>query len=134
MKIRTLAAAALAATGFFFATQCLAQPYAGFSVGQADVDESMVIPALIDPGGNVDGKDGAFKLFGGYQFNRNFALEAAFVDLGDGCYSGNFTGTPPLTGPVTGRSEERRVGKEWRSRWAPQHEEKKVAEGGTWTA
>lgn len=102
MKIRTLAAAALAATGFFFATQCLAQPYGGFSVGQADVDESMVIPALIDPGGNVDGKDGAFKLFGGYQFNRNVALEAAFVDLGDVSYSGNFTGTPPLTGPVTG--------------------------------
>lgn len=82
--------------GWILSGSALAQPYIGFSAGQADVDESMVIPGLIDPGpdARVDGKDGAFKLFGGYQFNQNFALEAALVDLGDVSYSGFFTGTP----------------------------------------
>ena len=79
-----------------------AQPYVGFGIGQADVGEDLIVPELLDPGGRVDGKDGAFKLFGGYQFNRNFALEAAIVDLGDMTYSGNFTGTAPLSGSVTG--------------------------------
>ena len=102
MDCRRLVIATLAAASGFFSAQCLAQPYVGFSAGQADVEESMVIPGLIDPGGRVDGKDGAFKLFGGYQFNPNFALEAAFVDLGDVTYSGFFTGPPPVTGPVTG--------------------------------
>jgi len=101
MNCRRLALATLAAASSFFSAQCLAQPYVGFSAGQADVDESMAIPGLVDPGGRVDGKDGAFKLFGGYQLNPNFALEAAFVDLGDVSYSGNFTdgfGTAPVTG------------------------------------
>jgi OOP family OmpA-OmpF porin len=64
------------------------------------VGEDLVIPGLIDPGGQVDGKDGAFKLFGGYQFNRNFALEAAIVDLGDMTYSGTFAGAPVTRGRV----------------------------------
>jgi OOP family OmpA-OmpF porin len=104
MNCRRLVLATLAAASGFFSAQSTAQPYIGFSAGQADVDESMAIPALVDPGGRVDGKDGAFKLFGGYQFNPNFALEAALVDLGDVSYSGFFTGNPPLTvsGPVAG--------------------------------
>jgi len=91
----------LAAAGGLLSAQVFAQPYIGFSAGQADVDESIAIPGLLDPGGRVDGRDGAFKLFGGYQFNQNFALEAAFVDLGDVSYSGNFTdstGTDPVRG------------------------------------
>ncbi len=100
MDCRRFAIAAAAAAACLFSAPGLAQPYLGFSAGQSDVDESMVIPGLLDPGGTVDGKDGAFKLFGGYQFNPNFALEAAFVDLGDVSYSGFFTGTPG--GPVSG--------------------------------
>jgi OOP family OmpA-OmpF porin len=88
------------AASCLLSAHAFAQPYIGFSAGQSDVDESMVIPGLLDPGGTVDGKDGAFKLFGGYQFNPNFALEAALVDLGDVSYSGFFTGTPG--GPVSG--------------------------------
>lgn len=99
-KARTLAAAALAAAGLFFSAPAAAQFYLGFSFGQAEVDQSLIVPDLLDPGGTVDGKDGAFKLFGGYQFNRNFALEAAAVDLGDMSYSGFFSGTP--SGPVSG--------------------------------
>jgi OOP family OmpA-OmpF porin len=91
-----------AAAGCLLSAQVFAQPYVGFSFGQADVGEEMVIPGLIDPGGQVDGKDGAFKLFGGYQFNRNFALEAAIVDLGDVSYSGSFTDATGTVLPVSG--------------------------------
>jgi OOP family OmpA-OmpF porin len=90
----------LAAAGGLLSAQAFAQPYVGFSVGQADVGEELVVPALVDPGARVDGKDGAFKLFGGYQFNRNFALEAAMVDLGDMTYSGTFAGAPVTGGRV----------------------------------
>jgi OOP family OmpA-OmpF porin len=97
-----LALAALAALGALHSAPAAAQPYLGFSLGQSDVDESIVVPGLLDRGGRVDGEDGAFKIFGGYQFNRHFALEAAIVDLGDVSYSGNFTGTAPLSGRVEG--------------------------------
>ena len=102
MNSRRFAVALLAAAGALFSTQSLAQVYVGFSAGQSDVDESMVIPGLIDPGpgARVDGKDGAFKLFGGYQFNPNFALEAAIVDLGDVSYSGSFAGAPVTGGRI----------------------------------
>jgi len=93
-------ASALLIGGWILSGSAFAQPYIGFSAGQADVDESMVIPGLIDPGGRVDGKDGAFKLFGGYQFNPNFALEAALVDLGDVSYSGTFAGAPVTGGRI----------------------------------
>ena len=93
---------ALLVGGSMLSGSALAQVYVGFSAGQADVDESMAIPGLIDPGPNarVDGKDGAFKLFGGYQFNPNFALEAALVDLGDVSYSGTFAGATVTGGRI----------------------------------
>ena len=78
MNTRRFAVALLAAAGALFSAQSLAQVYVGFSAGRSDVDESMVIPGLIDPGGRVDGKDGAFKLFGGYQFNPNFDIQAGY--------------------------------------------------------
>jgi len=101
MKRLTLAAAAAASC--FFAAPALAQVYVGFSFGRADVDPEIAIPGLIDPGATArfDGKDGAFKLFGGYQFNQNFALEAAIVDLGDVRYSGSFTDPALGTLPVS---------------------------------
>jgi OOP family OmpA-OmpF porin len=101
MTTRFLLQVVLAA-GCLQSAHAFAQPYVGFSLGKAEVGEELIVPELLDPGGRVDGKDGAFKLFGGYQFNRNFALEAAMVDLGDMTYSGNFTGTAPLSGPVSG--------------------------------
>jgi OmpA-OmpF porin, OOP family len=45
--------------------------YAGAGVGQVYVDE-----------GNYDDDDTAFSLFGGYQFNRYFGLEAGYADFG----------------------------------------------------
>lgn len=63
--------------------------YGGLSVGQsrAKLDEqritnSIVGPALTTTGISRDQNDTAYKIFGGYQFNRNIALEAGYFDLG----------------------------------------------------
>ncbi|MGY0560447.1 MULTISPECIES: outer membrane beta-barrel protein [unclassified Luteimonas] len=45
--------------------------YAGAGVGAGLVDE-----------GRYDDEDTAFSVFGGYQFHRNFALEAGYTDFG----------------------------------------------------
>src|SRR4249919_2153962 len=45
--------------------------YAGAGVGQSFVDE-----------GAYDDEDTAFSVFGGYQFNRYFALEGGYANLG----------------------------------------------------
>ncbi|MGO4222834.1 outer membrane beta-barrel protein [Lysobacter sp. TAF61] len=45
--------------------------YAGAGVGQSFVDE-----------GSYDDEDTAFSVFGGYQFNRYFGLEAGYADFG----------------------------------------------------
>lgn len=45
--------------------------YIGAGVGQAFVDE-----------GAYDDEDTAYSVFGGYQFHRNFALEAGYTDFG----------------------------------------------------
>jgi len=43
--------------------------YAGVHVGQSDIDE-------------LDEKDTAFRILGGYQINQNFAAELAYTDFG----------------------------------------------------
>lgn len=45
--------------------------YAGAGVGQSFVDE-----------GAYDDEDTSFSVFGGYQFHRNFAVEAGYTDFG----------------------------------------------------
>jgi OOP family OmpA-OmpF porin len=44
----------------------------------------------------VDSHDTAWKLFGGYQFNENFALEGGYTNLG------KFGGTTTITAPAAG--------------------------------
>jgi OOP family OmpA-OmpF porin len=68
---------ALALSGF----GALAQPvetgwYIGASLGQAKAD--------VDCSGTIacDDKDSSWKIFGGYQINRNFAVELGYSDLG----------------------------------------------------
>jgi OmpA-OmpF porin, OOP family len=50
--------------------------YVGASLGQAQVD--------VDCSGTTacDDKDSSWKIFGGYQFNRNFSVELGYTDLG----------------------------------------------------
>jgi OmpA-OmpF porin, OOP family len=51
--------------------------YVGVSLGQTEVN--------LDCAGTTacDDKDSSWKIFAGYQFNRNFALEFGYIDLGE---------------------------------------------------
>jgi OOP family OmpA-OmpF porin len=84
MSIRkTPVAALLAAAGMAVSAASMAQSrpadagwYVGVSVGQSQqADTCEGIPGC-------DDKDTAFKVFGGYQVNRNFAIEGGYTDLG----------------------------------------------------
>jgi OOP family OmpA-OmpF porin len=100
MKIKkVVAASALALSGLLAATQASAQAFVGASIGQSDVDEE-ITAGLINSGPQVDSKDNAFKVFGGYMFNRHFGVEGAYVDLGEVSYSGSFFGSPVTGGKV----------------------------------
>ena len=99
MKIRTvLACCALLLGGCLVVTQPMAQPFVGASIGQSDIDDE--VTAGLITSGSVDSKDTAWKIFGGYMFNRHFGVEAAYVDLGSVSYSGNFGGVPVTGGNV----------------------------------
>lgn len=99
-SLRQTAAAVLMLSSLFAASQASAQGfYIGGSVGKSDIDDEIAIPALITSG-SVDGTDTGFKIFGGYQFNQNFGVELAYVDLGKATYSGDFFGTPVAGGKV----------------------------------
>ena len=77
--------------------------YAGGGVGQSMVDESF-----------ADDEDTAYQVFGGYQFNPYFGLEAAYTDFGKVDLVGNVgkleadtvslvaVGTLPFTANVSG--------------------------------
>ena len=88
MMKRLIATAALAT---LVATPAFAQSYPGVpdegfylgtAIGQAKFKNDD-FQSLGNEGFDVDRKDTAFKLFAGYQFNPNFAVEASYVDFGD---------------------------------------------------
>ena len=54
--------------------------YVGGSLGQSEVDDFC---SIFGPGISCDEKDSAWKFFGGYQVNRNFALELGYTNLGE---------------------------------------------------
>ncbi len=63
--------------------------YAGANVGQssAKIDNARITSGLLGSGFNTtsianDDKGTGYKLYGGYQFNKNFALEGGYFDLG----------------------------------------------------
>ena len=61
--------------------------YAGAAVGQSrakDACEGVTIAC--------DDKDTGWKVFGGYQFNKNFGAEVGYVDLGKATANGVITG------------------------------------------
>jgi OOP family OmpA-OmpF porin len=68
--------------------------YFGLSAGQShsQLDQNATNTSLYGPasGASLQGseqQDTAYKIFGGYQFNRNFALEGGYFNLGKFTYS-----------------------------------------------
>lgn len=68
------------------AAQADVQPgfYAGGSIGTTKLKDDGFVSAGFD----VDDSDTGFKIFGGYSFNNNFAIELSWFDLGE--VSGGF--------------------------------------------
>jgi len=80
--------------------------YAGANIGQsrANIDNTRIANGLLGAGFTAtsvskDERDTGYKVFGGYQVNRNFAVEGGFYDLGN--FGFNATTAPP--GSLTGR-------------------------------
>lgn len=63
--------------------------YIGANIGMstANVDEGEITKNLTNPSYSDDESDFGYKLFGGYLFNENFALEGGYFDLGKFDYS-----------------------------------------------
>lgn len=82
-----LGAIGITVIGATLGTPALAQfvpgAYVGGNVGRASTDFGAPAP-LVAPGigFSQDERDTAWKLFGGYQFHRNFAIEGGYYDLG----------------------------------------------------
>lgn len=112
----TLRLATLAGLGSLACLPVLAQTdtyadhygYGGVSAGgsRSHFDEQRVTNTLLGPGVTTtaigaDKKDTAVKLFGGYQFNRHFALEGGYFNLGRFGYTA--TTSVPL-GTLSGKA------------------------------
>jgi OOP family OmpA-OmpF porin len=86
--------AALFATGMAMSSFGMAQGmpdtgwYVGGSFGQSEVQD------FCSPGFSCDDTDTAWKIFGGYQVNRNFSIELGYTDLGEASATGTFLGSP----------------------------------------
>lgn len=89
----TLRLLVLTGLGPVFAVPALAQQdnyfYGGLSLGasQAKIDQQRIAASLLGAGlasssFERDERGRAFRVFGGYQINRNFGIEAGYFDLG----------------------------------------------------
>lgn len=108
----TLRLVALACLGACIGAPCLAQDstyyYGGFSMGKAKerLDTGRMVDNVLPSGvarSSIDTHDRAtaFKVFGGYQFNRYFGMELGYFDTGKFRFNAN---TSP-TGTVDGKFE-----------------------------
>ena len=87
--LAALGVVALAAIASPFAIAADPGWYTGASVGQsrAKIDDARITSTLLGSGFTTvsiadDDRDVGYKLFGGYQFNRNFAIEGGYFNLG----------------------------------------------------
>ena len=69
-----------------------AGPYLGVGIGQTKVKDLCNVPGLILT--SCKDTDTAFKIFGGYEFTKNWAAELAYVDFGKYPASGTVAGIP----------------------------------------
>jgi OOP family OmpA-OmpF porin len=83
---KRLGLSALAALGLMAATAAQADVQPGFYMG-AGFGTTKIDDDGFD-GVDFDDGDTGFKVFGGYNFNQNFAVEASYFDLGEA--SGSF--------------------------------------------
>lgn len=94
------------------ATSAMAQQdggyyYGGLSVGQSNsrIDDEGITSNLLGAGlattsMSLDERDTAFKLFGGYQFNRYLALEGGYFNLGKFGYTSTTVPAGTLRGQI----------------------------------
>jgi len=108
----TLGLAALAAITSPYATAEEAGWYMGASGGpsKATIDDAKISSGLIGGGFQSstivdDNRSTGYKLFGGYQFNPNFALEGGYFDLG----KFGFTATTVPAGTLSGNIKLRGI-------------------------
>ena len=105
-KVKLLFTGLVAATSFGLSSSLYAQMatpnfYAGASFGQTKAKS--VCNGVVAAGLSCDDSDTAGRIFGGYQFNRNFALELAYAELGKVNASG-VVATVPQSGNWKARS------------------------------
>lgn len=81
--------------------------YLGGGIGRsaATIDDERITRGLANQGlvtNNIDDRerDTAYRLFGGYQFHRNFGVEAGYFDLGRMGFTANTTPPGTLVGDV----------------------------------
>lgn len=81
--------------------------YAGANVGQsrAKIDNERINNSLLGSGFGTtsisnDDRDAGYKIFGGYQFNKNFALEGGYFDLGKFGYTATTVPAGTLNGNI----------------------------------
>ncbi len=107
--LHTLSVLSIASLGSLLATPTLAQEggysYGGLSIGQsrAKIDQARISAGLLGSGLSTsafsrDESGQGFKVFGGYQINRNFAVEAGYFNLG----KFGFTATTAPAGTLSG--------------------------------
>lgn len=103
----TLGLAVLVTIASPFAAADDAGWYVGGNIGQsrAKIDDPRITSSLLSDGFTTtsitdDNRDTGYKLFGGYQFNPNFALEGGYYDLGRFGFSANTSPAGTLNGNI----------------------------------
>ena len=105
--MKLMAVAVLAAIACPPAMADVSDWYFGINAGQsrAKIDDARIISGLLagrfaTTSIRDDDRDTGYKIFGGYQINRNFAFEAGYFDMGKFGYIANTVPLGSLTGEI----------------------------------